>query len=1022
MEIGLVQKIDIDREMQQAYLDYAMSVIVARALPDARDGLKPVHRRILYAMYDMGLRPDTAYKKSARIVGEVLGKYHPHGDMAVYESMARMAQDFSMRYLLVDGQGNFGSLDGDPPAAMRYTEARLSSAAMQILADIQKETVDFDDNFDGSLSEPSVLPSAIPNLLVNGATGIAVGMATSIPPHNLSEVIDASRFMLDHWEKLDDVGVEDLMHFIQGPDFPTGGIILHDQFGEGLHAIYGTGRGRVTVRANAHLEEMDRGRSRIIVTELPYQTNKSSLIERIAELAREDRLQGIVDLRDESDRHGMRIVIELSKTVEPESVLRELYRLTPMQSTQSIILLALVDGEPRMLSLKAALRVYLEHRLEIIRRRNEYDLRRALARAHVLEGLRIAIKNLDEIIALIRAAPDVETARQRLIKKFKLSEIQAQAILEMPLRRLAALERKKIEEEYKELLTQIKDIESLLKSPKRMRALVSDELLKMKETYGDRRRTHIISLADGQAPISLLTAADLTPDKKVWVSVSQAGLVSRSLDETLPVWANGPDEPPDPPRLLIRAGTRDILYLATESGEAAAAAVHSLPEVSTLSSGAPIHKICGLREGQPVIAILAVPLQEKRTEETTPAESICLLTVSRLGMIKKTALEDLPGPTAGTFTLARVNEGDRLMGMEVINPKDEILLFTNRGMSIRFSGVDVRPMGLVAAGVMGIKLQTGDEVSAVILPNRPGEICLAASDGGLKRLRLSEFPLQGRYGQGLVAWKLPKNAHLIGAVLAPPPDSVLLRAEDGFVSTLPLAKIPLTDRAGRGKVMVELSKGAGLAGCLTVPITREPAPVATGSGPGPKGGPARSKPAKAAPVAVKSPAKTAPSRPKEATPAAAKASKPGTPAVPAKPGAKTSSKTTARAGAQPQVKSPAKVEVKSAGKPAAKARAAEKPPEKTGPAAKPSAKAAASKPAKPASKPAARTVPAPAPAKSRRSTPSAQSKPDLEPPAKPASGKPGPAGAAQQLSLLEPPPDSTAPVKRPRKKAGKPEA
>jgi len=398
MEVGLVHKIDIDREMQQAYLDYAMSVIVARALPDARDGLKPVHRRILYAMYDMGLRPDSPYKKSDRIVGEVLGKYHPHGDAAVYETMARMAQDFSMRYLLVDGQGNFGSVDGDPPAAMRYTEARLDTPAMHMLVDIQKNTVDFTPNFDDTLSEPTVLPSALPNLLVNGATGIAVGMATSIPPHNLSEVVAASHLMLEHWDNLDEIGVEDLMQHVKGPDFPTGGVLVHSAGEDGLVSAYSTGRGRVTIQARAHLEEMERGRSRIIVTELPYMTNKASLIERIAELVREEKLDGIADLRDESDRQGMRVVIELNKAADPEAILRGLYKYTPMQQTFSINMLALVEGEPRTLSLKQALRVYLEHRLEIIRRRSQHDLERARARAHILEGLRIALKNLDEII------------------------------------------------------------------------------------------------------------------------------------------------------------------------------------------------------------------------------------------------------------------------------------------------------------------------------------------------------------------------------------------------------------------------------------------------------------------------------------------------------------------------------------------------------------------------------------------------------------------------------------------------
>ncbi|MFN8405790.1 MAG: DNA topoisomerase (ATP-hydrolyzing), partial [Anaerolineales bacterium] len=464
MELGLIRKIDIDTEMQQAYLDYAMSVIVARALPDARDGLKPVQRRILYAMYDMGIRADSAYKKSARIVGEVLGKYHPHGDSAVYEAMARMAQDFSMRTLLVDGQGNFGSVDGDPPAAMRYTEARLTNAALDILFDLNKETVNFTPNFDDTLTEPNVLPSAIPNLLVNGATGIAVGMATSIPPHNLSEVVDALVYMIEKWEKLDDIDVEQLMKFVQGPDFPTGGLIVQEKDEEGIEAAYGSGRGRVTVQAKAHVEEMERGKNRIIVTELPYMVNKSSLIERIADLAREGYLEGLSDLRDESDRQGMRIVLEMTKNADPDVVLRDLYKRTPMQTTFSINLLALVDGEPRTLTLKQALRVYVEHRLTIIKRRAEFDLAKAKARAHILEGYLVALKNLDEVINIIRSASDVETARAKLMKRYKLTELQATAILDLQLRRLAALERKKIETEYKEVSAVIKELTALLKS------------------------------------------------------------------------------------------------------------------------------------------------------------------------------------------------------------------------------------------------------------------------------------------------------------------------------------------------------------------------------------------------------------------------------------------------------------------------------------------------------------------------------------------------------------------------------
>jgi len=535
MEVGQVRRIDIDDEMQQAYLDYAMSVIVARALPDARDGLKPVHRRILYAMHDMGIRPDADFKKSARIVGEVLGKYRPHGDMAVYEAMARMAQDFSMRLPLAEGQGNFGSVDGDAPAAMRYTEARLTPLAMEILADIEKDTVDFLDNFDGSLKEPAVLPSGIPNLLVNGATGIAVGMATSVPPHNLGEVCDALIFMLENWTKLEQVSVEDLMRFIPAPDFPTGGIIVTGKGeGEGLPAAYGTGRGRISLQARAHIEEMGRGRSRILVTELPYQTNKAALIERIAELARAAEIEGIADLRDESDRQGMRIVIELTKTAEPEKVLGQLYRRTPMQGTFSIIILALVEGEPRLLSLKQALRVYIEHRLEVVRRRGQFDLRRARERAHILEGLQTALEHLEEVIQMIRSARDADQARERLIRRFRLSEPQANAILDMPLRRLASLERKKIDIEYKEKLAQIKELEALLASDKRLRAAIAAEIAEVRGKYGDRRRTQIVQMAKGKRGQRVLTAtdlADLTPVKETWVVVTSEGLIEQLMAE-----------------------------------------------------------------------------------------------------------------------------------------------------------------------------------------------------------------------------------------------------------------------------------------------------------------------------------------------------------------------------------------------------------------------------------------------------------------------------------------------------------
>ena len=810
MELGLVRKIDIDREMQQSYLDYAMSVIVARALPDARDGMKPVQRRILYAMYDMGIRADTTYKKSARIVGEVLGKYHPHGDSSVYEAMARLAQDFSMRTMLVDGQGNFGSVDGDPPAAMRYTEARLAAPAVDILADINKNTVDFVPNFDDTLEEPSVLPAAIPNLLVNGATGIAVGMATSIPPHNLGEIVDACVYMLERWDKLDDIDVEQLMAFVQGPDFPTGGIIIEEKGDEGIESAYGSGRGRITVQAKAHIEEMERGKNRIIVTELPYMVNKSSLIERIAELARDGHLEGLSDLRDESDRQGMRIVLEMTKNAEPESVLRELYKRTPMQTTFSINLLALVDGEPRTLTLKQALRVYLDHRVTVIKRRAEFDLAKAEARQHILDGYLIALKNLDEIIHLIRSAPDVESARVKLMKRYKLTELQANAILDMQLRRLAALERKKIETEYKEVSAVIKDLKSLLKSAKLMRGTVAEELLRVKSAYADRRRTQIVNLKKGKAA-KMLTATDLMPEQTVWVGVTADGMIARTHDDKQPKHSGN-----DAPRWLVKASVSDTLYLVAENGKCAAVALHVIPEAEKLSDGVPFYKASPLQSDDVFAAMFALPARKSEFPEET-----CVLTVTRFGMIKKSLISELPGPSAQAFTLARVNEGDRLGWVGLTDGKKDILLITSGCMGIRFKEDDVRPMGLVAAGVNGIKLEENDEVvGAEILPAE-GEIFILASDGKAKRVSEKDFPSQGRYGKGVRVWDLPKKMTLVGAVSGKPNHMATIILAKGAPKSTRLDAANVRKRAAtRGDAIVEMKKEEIIVG-LSVAWTVE---------------------------------------------------------------------------------------------------------------------------------------------------------------------------------------------------------
>ncbi|MBN1231684.1 MAG: DNA topoisomerase 4 subunit A [Anaerolineales bacterium] len=806
MEIGIVKQIDIDKEMQQAYLDYAMSVIVSRALPDARDGLKPVHRRILYSMYDMGLRPGTGYKKSARVVGEVLGKYHPHSDAAVYDAMARMAQDFSMRYPLVDGQGNFGSVDGDPPAAMRYTEAKMALPSMDMLADIQKDTVDFIPNFDESLKEPKVLPAALPNLLINGATGIAVGMSTSIPPHNLTEIVDACIYMLKNWSSLDKVSVEDLMEFVKGPDFPTGGVLVREAEEDNIAIAYGRGRGRVSVWAVADIEETGGGKQRIIVTELPYMTNKSALIERIAALSREGKLDGITDLRDESDRQGMRIVIELARGVDGDKVLEELYKRTNMRSTFSMILLALVNGEPTLLTLKQALKVYLDHRLEVVRRRSEHDLARYKQRAHILEGLRIALQNLDEIIDIIRKSKTVENARENLQKRFKLSEIQAQAILDMPLRRLAALERKKIELEYLEVLKNIKALESLLKSPAKMREVVAVELEKVKEEFGDRRRTRIVLLNPDEKKPKVITARDMLPDHNTWVSIMEDGRLSRTHDDKQPrLWGSSAVY------FTLEAGTRDTLYLVADDGQAAAVAVHSLPETDDPEEGVHYSKISPLTTKDVLATMFSLPPRDLIEEGWN------VLTCTRGGMLKKSALEELPGPTAQKFQMAKVKEGDLLAWAELTNGNQDILMVTASGMAIRFSEDEVRPMGLIATGVNGIKLKVGDEVVGLEVLDEKYNIFILADDSRGKMMRLDQFPIQGRYGQGVTAWKLDQGIRIVGTAHGKDNKQIGVQRIRRTPKLIRLDSAPIRTRAANGLIVFENKSDAEQILSITVP-------------------------------------------------------------------------------------------------------------------------------------------------------------------------------------------------------------
>jgi DNA gyrase subunit A len=823
MEIGTVRLVDIEQEMQEAYLNYAMSVIVARALPDVRDGLKPVHRRILYAMHDMGLRSNAPYKKSARIVGEVLGKYHPHGDAAVYEAMARMAQDFSMRAPLVDGQGNFGSIDGDPPAAMRYTEARLAAPSEEILADIEKETVDFVENFDGTLQEPEVLPAKVPNFLVNGASGIAVAMATNVPPHNLGEVCDALGYMIDQMVKgkRDDVNVEDLLQFVRGPDFPTGGIVYRyaeradvgDESADLIRAAYAVGRGRFTVQANAHIEEMTRNRHRIVVTELPYLTNKTNLIERIAELVRDGKIEGITDLRDESDRQGMRIVIELTRTVEPRDVLAQLFKLTPMQQTFGMNMLALVDGEPRLLPLKRALQLFIEHRQQIITRRSRYELDRARQRAHVLEGLLVALANLDDMIATIRSSRTADTARRNLQQKFKLTEVQAQAILDMQLRRLAALERKKIETEYKETLQRIKELEALLRSPKKILGVIKQDLQDIKARYDSPRRTYIVDREKGH-----LTSRDLLPDEDVVVAVSRSARVCRWPADQGVDPARG--RQPDPLAAATSANTRDDVFLFTEDGRAILLPVHRIPPGAAPGEGAPAAEVAGVSDRLRVASVLSLP-----REESSPGY---LVLATRLGQVKRITLADLRAARSPEVTVIKLDKGDALGWVAQTAGGEDLVLVVSTGQAIRFSEEDIRAVGLPAGGVMGVKMGDKDRVVGMGVYRPRGDVIVISEMGVGKRSALTEYPTQGRHGTGVLTANLSdKTGALAAGVVANASDRLLMVTEKGNAKAVFARSVPKAGRATLGKELIAVRGRDRLAHLLLIsPVESRPAATA----------------------------------------------------------------------------------------------------------------------------------------------------------------------------------------------------
>ena len=792
-----VEEVSIENEMRTAFLDYAVSVIVARALPDARDGLKPVHRRILYAMHDMGLRANSSYKKSARIVGEVLGKYHPHNDQAVYDALARMAQDFSLRYPLVDGQGNFGSIDGDSPAAMRYTEAKLAQLTEMLLQDIDMDTVDWGPNFDDSLEEPLVLPGKLPNMLVNGSSGIAVGMATNIPPHNLSEICDAIVHVIDNWEGRERIGLEELMEIVKGPDFPTGGEILGT---EGIRQAFATGRGRVLVRARTQIEETSNGRFRIIVTEIPYQINKTTLLERIADLVRSGRLDGISDLRDESDRTGMRIVIELKRGASPKKEQNRLFKFTPLQSTFSVNALSLLNGRPVTLGLRRALLIYIDHRFEVITRRTEFDLNKQRERAHILEGLRIALQFLDRVIETIRNAASAEQARTHLVEQFSLSLVQAQAILDLQLRRLAALERQRIEDEYQEVMERITYLEDLLANPHKIRGLIRDDIVEMKEKYGDERRTGIIHHASGD-----FSDEDLIPQENVLISFSANAYIKRMGADTFRaqgrggrgvkgMTTRGEDEVMD----LRFARTLDHILFFTNKGRVYSSRVYELPEGGRTAKGAHIANILTLQHNERVTTMLTLGDFEQ-------AAFITLLT--RKSRIKRVNASAFANVRINGVIAMNLDEDDSLEWAQLTNGDQEFIIVTSRGKALRMREDQVRAMGRTAAGVWAMRLRKDDLVTGFDVVQPGADLFVLHEFGYGKRVRLDEYPRRNRYTQGVWSTdhtRLKEVGPIVAARVVNEMDQVTVITGNGIMLRTPVSGISRIGRPARGVRIVNL--------------------------------------------------------------------------------------------------------------------------------------------------------------------------------------------------------------------------
>ncbi|PMQ01578.1 MAG: DNA gyrase subunit A [Dictyoglomus sp. NZ13-RE01] len=792
MDKSKILLVGLEREMEASYLDYAMSVILGRALPDARDGLKPVQRRILYSMYESGIYPNKPYKKSAHVVGNVLGRYHPHGDAAVYDALVRMAQDFSFRYPLVDGHGNFGSIDGDEPAAMRYTEVRLTPIAMEMLEDIDKNVVDFVPNYDNSLKEPTVLPTKVPQLLINGTSGIAVGMATNIPPHNIGEVIDALLYLIEN----PNATLEEILNFIPGPDFPTGATIIGKK---GIIESYRTGKGKIIVRSKYKIEENKKGEKSIVVTEIPYQINKANLLTQIAELVQEKKIQGIKDLRDESDKHGIRIVIELKKEADPNVIINQLYKHTPLESTFGVILLAVINGQPKLFSLLELLKVFLDHRKEVVIRRTKFDLEKAQNRAHILEGLLIAMQNLDEVVKIIRSSPNVEKARESLILKLKLTQTQAQAILDMRLHQLTALEREKIEKEAKELNEEIKKLKAILSDENLLWKVIEDELKEIKKKYADKRRTEIV-----EEEREILTVEDLIPDNPEVVCLTQDGYVKRLPLSTYQLQKRGgkglntlANQNQDVITNLAITTTRSNLLLFSNLGKVYSIKTYEIAETSRQSKGVSLREYINLSSGEKITEIISVNSQNNYKY---------LLFVTSKGIIKKTPFEEFANIRRSGVIAISLEEGDYLVNVIPTSGNDEIMIFTNNGQGIRISEKEIREMGRVAQGVRGIKLREDDKVISGIIVEPNKDILFITQKGFGKRVKAEEFHLQGRGGIGVKAIKITqKTGGLIQAKCVSENDEVLISTVKGQFLRIAVNNIPVQGRNSQGVKLVTLS-------------------------------------------------------------------------------------------------------------------------------------------------------------------------------------------------------------------------